>query len=74
MKKHPYRYMVIYNPKDPKEDSKVLIPDTTVLAEYDCSRSNDTAYDTVRKIATRAIPKEYEDKLDQCDIFIRGWL
>jgi hypothetical protein len=62
--------VVLYHPKpsrdaggnDTTPKSEMLIKPTDVLAADS---------ETVAKIATRAIPKEYDDKLDLVEISVR---
>lgn len=65
-----FTYAVLFHPKpsrdaggnDTTPPSQLLIKPTDVLAD-------DSA--TVAKIATRAIPKEYEDRLELVEIAVR---
>ena len=59
-----FQYAVIYHPKkdSKKDESELIVPITTMLAE------NDKA---VALRAARAIPKDYEKELDQCEIAVR---
>jgi hypothetical protein len=65
-----YTYCVLYHPKpsrdaggnDTTPPSQILIKPTDVLAQDD---------KTVAMIATRQIPKEYEDKLELLEIIVR---
>jgi hypothetical protein len=58
-----FTYAVVYQPTD-KEDGKpaIVIPPTHVLAKSE---------DAVKKIAARAIPQEYSEKLDDCKVIVR---
>lgn len=59
-----YEYVVIYNPKckEKKAEAKILVPITQVLVDSE---------ETARKMATRDIPKEYEQKLEECEVRTR---
>lgn len=58
-----FTYAVVYQPQD-KEDGKptIVIVPTHVLAKSE---------DAVKKIAARAIPPEYSEKLDDCKVLVR---
>ena len=65
-----FTYCVLFHPKpqrdaggnDTTPKSEILIKPTDVLADN---------ADTVAKIAMRAIPKEYDDKLELVEIAVR---
>jgi hypothetical protein len=65
-----YSYAVLFHPKSTRDPggndttppSEILIKPTDVLAADD---------KTVAMIATRAIPKEYEQKLDLCEVIVK---
>ena len=62
-----YQYAVIYSPKSSNskehpEKAKVIVPITELLANDDKS---------AMLIAARAIPEEYIDKLEFCEVALR---
>lgn len=65
-----YTYLAIYHPKETRdsggnditEKSKLIIPPTDYLA---------TSEKIVATVASRAIPDEYADKLDEVEVIIR---
>jgi len=54
-----FEYLVIY---DGDDKSKIIVGVTQVIADNE---------DAVKLIAARAIPKEYEDKLDDVRVVVR---
>ncbi len=65
-----YEYTVVYNPKATKDSagndttpsSKQVVPNTSTVA---------TSQQEVAIKASRAIPAEYDDRLEDCEVFVR---
>lgn len=67
-----FSYAVLFHPKPTKDPagndttpkSEILIKPTDILA---------TTADQVGMVATRQIPKEYEDRLDLCEVIVKSF-
>lgn len=59
-----FEYIVVYTGDDEWKGAKVLVGPKIAIAE---------AEEVVKMEAARAIPKAYEDKLDDIDIYVRKW-
>lgn len=66
-----YEYAVLYHPKEKKDTagnvieekkSEVVVPVTRIVA---------TSESEVGMLAARSVPKEYEDKIPDLQVFIR---
>lgn len=59
-----FEYVVVYTGDDDCNGAEIIVGPKTILAADE---------ETVRMIASRAIPEKYAGKLEEIDIYVREW-